>query len=146
VIRKYKSISGADQSGPAPNFDYRACFEILQESRTSLGFQPCQNSLALATVDPESEGQDRFITAIIITRVFELFRALRDFVEKRRGKAAIGFFRRYLDPRFGIAGLFEAESKVKFIDLEPHSERILGCDVRQIGTGPRSRAQGISGL
>jgi hypothetical protein len=202
VIRQFKSIAGTDQPGPTPNFDYRACFEILQESRQHLGFTPSQNTLAVATVDPESEGQGRFITAIsrlgvlvepvdfrdasvtlplmgdsdrterryvrslapnityvlgllasrpspevvVVTRTFELFGSLRDFVEKRGGKAAIAFFRRYLDARFGIAGLFEADSKVKFIDLEPHSERILGCDVRQIATGPRSRTQGIAGL
>jgi hypothetical protein len=202
AVRQFKSIAAADQAGAAPNFDYRACFEVLQESRERLGFASCQNTLALATVDPESEGQARFVTAIsrlgdlvepvdfrdasvtlpligdadrserryvrtlapnityvlgllasrpspevvVVTRAFELFGCLRDFVEKRGGKAAVAFFRRYLDPRFGHAGLFEAESKVKFIDLEPHSEKILMCDLRQIGYGPRSRTQGIAGL
>ena len=206
AIRQFKSIAGTDQPGPAPNFNYRDCFDLLKESRESLGWPPAENSLALATIDPESEGQSRFITAIsrleilvepidfknasvtlpligdgdrserryvrtlapniayvlgllagraeerkstpsaiVVTRAFELFGALEDFVD-RGGEAAIAFFRRYLDLRFGLAGLFEIDSKVKFIDLEPHSERIVGCDVRQIASGPRTRTRGIAGV
>ena len=205
VVRQLKSISGSDHVGAAPNFSYRDCFDVLKESRASRGFAPSENSLALATVDPDSEGQSRFITAIsrfdilvepidfkdasvtlpligdsdrserryirtlaphityvlgllagraeerkakpsviVVTRAFELFGSLQDFVN-RGGEAAIAFFRRYLDPRFGLAGLFEADSKVKFIDLDEHSERILGCDISQI-VGPKSRTRGISGV
>ena len=202
LIRHYRSLGPVDQAGPPPNFDYRACSDVVGEGRRHLGFHPSQNALAMATIDPESEGQARFITAIsrlgilvepidfrdasvtlsligdgdrserkyvrtlapnityvvglvasrkspeivVVTRAFELFRPLLDFVEKRGGKAAIAFFRRFLDPRFGVAGLFEADSPVKFIDLDPHAEKLVGCDVRQIVSGPRSRAQGISGL
>lgn len=202
MIRQYRLIAPPEHAGSAPNFDYRACFGVIDEGRKKHGFESSQNSLALATIDPESEGQSRFITAIsrlgilvepidfrdasvtlplaedgeradrrylrtlapnityvvgllaarqspevvIVTRAFELFRPLRDFVEKRGGKAAIAFFRRFIDPRFGIAGLFEPDSSVKFIDLEPYAEQLVGCDVRQIGTAARAKAKGISGL
>ena len=204
AVRQLRSITGPE-TGPPPNFSYRDCFELLRESRESLGFSPAENCLAFASVDPDSEGQDRFITAIsrldilvepinfrdasvtlpiregdkserhyvrtlapditlilglllgraeerkskpsaiIVTRAFELFRALEFFVD-RGGEAAIAFFRRYMDPRFGLAGLFETSSKIRFIDLEPHSERILGCDLRQLSANPRGRSRGISAV
>lgn len=200
-IRQFRS-SATEQVGPAPNFDYRACFDVLREEREKLGFSPAQKSLAVATVDSESDSQARFLTAIsklfdylepidfrdasitlplggdtdpserryvrslapnimyvvgllagrqqpevvIVTRAFELFGPLQDFVTKRNGKAAIAFFRRYLDRRFAQAGLFDADSPVRFIDLDPHSERIVGCDVRQIGAVSASKTVGISGI
>jgi hypothetical protein len=203
-IRQFRSTNQNDAVLPAPGFDYRACHEILNETRGKIGFLPSQNTLAVATIDPDSEGQARFISAIsklgilvepvdfrdasvtlplmgdldrsekryvrtlapniafaiglvasrssaevvVVTRAFELYRPLVAMVqnEKRRGKAAIAFFRRFLDPRFGIAGLFEPDSPVKFIDLDPFSERLVGCDVRQLGGGPKPKVQGIAGL
>src|SRR5690349_18062932 len=64
AIRQLKSIAGGDHAGPAPNFNYRDCFDVLKESRARRGLAPSENSLALATVDPDSESQSRFITAI----------------------------------------------------------------------------------
>src|SRR5262249_26951770 len=175
-LRQYAaSTAEAGQSVPPPNFDYRACREVLQESRARLGWQPAQHGLAIVTVDPDSEGQDRFVTAlerlqilvepvdfrdakvtlplskdsegvdrssslapniayvlgllaerpspevVVVTRAFELFPSMRDFAEQRNGRAAIAFFRRFLDFRYAHAGLFDADSKVNFIDLEPFS-------------------------
>src|SRR5487761_1218521 len=177
LARSYLAISragGSEEPVNAPNFDYRAAFEILAKERERLHFSPAQQTLAVATIDPESDGQNRFVTAlqrmnilveavdfrhatvtmplggdgdqsgrkyvtsvganiayvlgllaqrgspevVIVTRCFELFDPLRDFVSERRGgKAAIAFFRRFLDPRFGIAGLFDADSPIKFVDL-----------------------------
>ena len=186
-------------SAPPPSFDYRAGFEVLAQERQRLGFSVAENTLAVATVDLESEGQSRFVTAlvrmgilvervdfrradvtlplsadsdrrhitslapnvayvlgllagraspevVVVTRAFELLDPLTDFVERRGGKAAIAFFRRYLDGRFGAAGLFDSASSVKFIDLNAHSERIIGYDVRSIGSNRVSQTEGISGL
>src|ERR1700733_3816858 len=64
MIRQYRLIAPPEQAGPPPNFDYRSCFGVIDEGRKKHGFESSQNSLALATIDPESEGQSRFITAI----------------------------------------------------------------------------------
>ncbi|HVC94732.1 MAG TPA: hypothetical protein VND64_13615 [Pirellulales bacterium] len=199
AVKHYLSLARPSTSPTvAPTFDYRAAFEVLAQERIRLKFGAVENTLAVATFDPESEGRSRFIDAlarmgilveavdfrradvtlplvgdsdrrhitslapniayalgllagrpsaevVVVTRSFELLDPLNDFV-RRGGKAAIAFFRRFLDGRFGLAGLFDGESDVKFIDLDPHSERLLGYDVRDIGSIRSPRTEGISGL
>ena len=204
VVESVKQYTGqlSDDSSKAPNFDYRACKRILCSERQRLEFGPVEHTLAIATVDPESEGQGRFVGAlgqmeilvepvdfrhatvtaplsedgfrnekkyvtslspnvayvvgllagrrspevVIVTRAFELFDPLSDFVTTRGGKAAIAFFRRFLDPRWGLNGLFDADSPIRFIDLDPHSEELLGFDVRKLTGAKTSRVKGISGI
>ncbi len=199
AVKQYLSLARPSSSATvSPTFDYRAAFEVLAQERTRLEFAAVENTLAVATFDPESEGRSRFISAlarmgilveavdfrradvtlplvgdserrhitslapniayalgllagrpsaevVVVTRSFELLDPLNDFV-RRGGKAAIAFFRRFLDGRFGLAGFFDGGSAVKFIDLDPHSEKLVGYDVREIASLRLSRTEGISGL
>lgn len=181
------------------NFDYRACQGVLGNARVQNKFQVAQGTIALATVDPSSEGQSRFIAAlarlgilveavdfrnasvttrlredgernfsatvgpeiayvigllagrpspevVVVSRVFEVFAPLMDFTTNRGGKAAIAFFKRFMDPRFGISGLFEQDFPIRFIDLEPFSQELLGLELRDLSMGRSARTRGISGI
>lgn len=67
LARSYLSISrvgGSDEPATAPNFDYRAAFEVLAKERERLHFGVAQQTLAVATIDPESDGQNRFVAAL----------------------------------------------------------------------------------
>jgi len=186
----------------SPNFDYQASKAILEKARGDLQFGPAQSALAVATIDPDSDGQQRFVKAlghldilvecvdfrhatvtaplwsdgerqeqkylttlgpsiayvlglmagrnspevVIVTRVFEVYEPLLDFVTVRGGKAAVAFFRRFLDPRWAINGLFDTDGPVKFIDLDPSSEELLGVDVKQLDAIRTRRPKGISDI
>jgi hypothetical protein len=166
--KTYLRLSGSDAPVSVPSFEYRAAFDVLKEWRHENGFDPADRTLAFASVDPESDGQSRFVTAlirmnilveaidfrhaavtvplvgdsdttnrryirsvsaniayvlgllaaqrspdaVIVTRSFEIFEPLRDFVERRGGKAAIAFFKRFIDGRYAAAGLFDADSPI----------------------------------
>jgi hypothetical protein len=66
---------------------------------------------------------------VLVTRCFEIFGPLTDFVANRGGKAMIAFFRRFMDGRWAHNGLFDPDSPIKFVDLEPVSKLLLGVDI-----------------
>jgi len=76
---------------------------------------------------------------IIVSGVFDLFVPLQDYAE-RGGKPVLAFFRGYLDPRWEQSGVLGEESRIGFMDLEPHAEDLLGVAI------PRVERQARSGL
>jgi hypothetical protein len=55
---------------------------------------------------------------------FDLYHPLMDFVDVRKGKAVVVYFRPFLDPRWAQSGLFES-GPIKFYDLEDHAEEFV---------------------
>ncbi len=92
--------------------------------------------LLAARKDPE---------VVVVSGAFELFKPLSDFVQVRGGKAAIAFFRQFLDPRWGSVGLFDASFPIMWIDLGDSAESLLGVDLRNektlTGRGPEGLAE-----
>lgn len=66
---------------------------------------------------------------IVVSGSFGLCDSLIDFTENHNGKAAVIFFQKFLDPRWGIVGFSD---KLRFYDLEQHSEELLGIDLIKI--------------
>jgi hypothetical protein len=81
---------------------------------------------------------------VIVSRCFEIFGPAMDFVTNRGGKIAVAFFRRFLDSRWGINGLFDPESPIKFIDLEIAIRPILGIELKDLGDSKTIRKGGLS--
>jgi hypothetical protein len=67
----------------------------------------------------------------IVSGAYDLQPALQFFVHRGHpGRAALVFFRRYLDPRWVSRGLLESPSGgIRFADLEPYAPQILGVDL-----------------
>ncbi|MES2793798.1 MAG: hypothetical protein V4719_29555 [Planctomycetota bacterium] len=82
---------------------------------------------------------------VIVTRCFEIYGPVLDFVSNRGGKAAIAFFRRSMDGRWAQNGLFDPDSPVAFIDLEPVSRLLLGVDLREVADR-KARKGGLAGI
>jgi hypothetical protein len=70
---------------------------------------------------------------IVVSGSFGLFDALADFTENHGGRAVLVFFQRFLDPRWGVMGF---NDKLRFYDLEPHSEELLGIDLAKVTKKP----------
>ena len=67
---------------------------------------------------------------MVVTGSFDVYRPLIDFTTKERGgKAALAFFKRFLDPRWLQVGLFEADFSIRWVDLEPYATRLLGVEL-----------------
>jgi hypothetical protein len=73
---------------------------------------------------------------------FDLCHPLMDFVDVRKGKAVVVYFRPFLDPRWAQSGLFES-SPIKFYDLEDHAEELLGVDLKKIEEKTVRRGSGL---
>lgn len=69
---------------------------------------------------------------VVVTGSFDLFHPLHHLVRRTSGKAAIAFFRRFLDHRWAINGLFDPGSPIAFYDLEAHSEALLSVDIGKL--------------
>lgn len=76
---------------------------------------------------------------------FDLCHPLMDFVDVRKGKAVVVYFRPFLDPRWAQSGLFES-SPIKFYDLEDFAEELLGVDLKQIEEKTVRRVSGLRKL
>jgi len=81
---------------------------------------------------------------VVVTGAFDVYLPLLDFANRRGGKAAVAFFRRYLDPRWvEIARLGERDGVVPFIDLEPMAEALLGFNLRSMSPDPEQVLAGL---
>lgn len=67
----------------------------------------------------------------IVSGSYDLQPALQFFVHRGHpGKAALVFFRRFLDPRWMPRGLLESPpAGIRYADLEPYAPQILGVDL-----------------
>jgi hypothetical protein len=66
---------------------------------------------------------------VVVTDAFDVYYPLLDFVKTRGGKVTIAFFRAALEPRWQRAGLFNEDSLIKFVDLDPYAKEIIGADL-----------------
>jgi hypothetical protein len=66
---------------------------------------------------------------IVVTDAFDTYYPLLDFVQTRKGKVTIAFFRSGMEARWQRVGLFDDDSAIKFVDLEPHAKAIVGVDL-----------------
>ncbi len=73
---------------------------------------------------------------VVVTDAFDLYYPLLDLVKTRGGKVTLAFFRSALEPRWQRVGLFNEESAISFVDLDPYAKSIVGADL--------SSPQGIS--
>ncbi len=93
-------------------------------------------SPSLAYVLGMLTGQSKFASlkpeVVVVTGSFDLFYPLRHFVRRTGGRVALAFFRRFLDHRWAMNGLFDPDSPVGFVDLEEHSERLLGVNMASL--------------
>lgn len=91
-------------------------------------------------------GRDSPAEVVVVTRCFDVFAPLLDLVRERKGKAAIAFFKRFLDGRWASQGLFDPDFAIKFIDLEPVSSELLGVDLNELTPTKRFATKGLAGL
>lgn len=147
--RQSKLLDALQHQGILPDaVDYRWVFvDQLNENRSdgdrtvsSLAFDITYD-LGLLAGRCEGLADSRQPQVLVVTGSFNIYRSLLDFVMKRNGKAVLAFFKTYLERRFSTYGLFDENCPVKFYDLNPHSEALLGCkldtDIHDAkGSGP----------
>lgn len=104
--------------------DYRVTFitaggDDRERSMTSLGpYLTYIAGLIAGRENPE---------LVLVTGSFEPYLPLLDFTSRRDGKALLCYFRAFLDPRWSDIGrIFEPESAIKFYDLTPDAQSLLG--------------------
>lgn len=170
-------------------FNYDICVKYFAESCFDYNLSIPQLSVAFAIVDPGSEGQLRFVDAliksgivvhkvdiknaigtlpvgvscnshssilheityyigllaarpnpevIVVSRYYELYSVLFDFVINRGGRAAIAYPFKFLDGRWFE---FFADDHIKFINL--NSESIFGVDISYLSD---KRSSGLSDI
>jgi hypothetical protein len=66
---------------------------------------------------------------VVVTDAFDVYYPLIDLVKTRGGKATLSFFRSALEPRWQRAGLFNPDSPIRFVDLDPYAKAIVGADL-----------------
>jgi len=66
---------------------------------------------------------------LLVTGSFDVYRSLLDFVNVRKGRALIAFFRSFLDHRWAAERVFDDDSPIEFADLEPFAEDLLGVKI-----------------
>ena len=69
---------------------------------------------------------------VLVSGGFEVYNPLLHLVRRTGGKAAVCFFRRFLDPRWITNGILDPDSPIQFWDLDPHSERVLGVSLGKL--------------
>jgi len=79
---------------------------------------------------------------LVVTHSFELFAPLTDLVRRvPNGRVGIAYFWSLMDHRWKTAGLLDEKSPIKFFDLDPHSDDLMGIDPMshtEESTDPRS--------
>lgn len=99
-----------------------------------------------APYDKDQNGnlRDRAIPdLVVVTDAFDVFYPLLDYVQNRRGQATIAFFRRGLEDRWQRAGLFDADSPIKFCDLSDNAKAIVGADLAS-SLGAKEGGKGLA--
>lgn len=67
---------------------------------------------------------------VVVTDAFDVYYPLLDIVQNRGGEATVAFFRSGLETRWERVGLFSEESPIKFVDLDPYAQEIIGVDLK----------------
>jgi hypothetical protein len=80
---------------------------------------------------------------LLVSSDFGLFHPLLDFVRNRGGKAALAFFKRFLEPRW--AALLD-KPDIRLIDLDPASTKLLGLDLSVPAADEGPSAGGLATL
>ncbi len=173
-------------------FDHAKLKIRLDEIRRAAGWRPAETSVMLLSVDPESEGQQRFQASLqragfetdlchyresfvslppgrsphessrgfaeksdkplaslatriafiiglmarheetnllVVSHAFELCAPLVNLAKRvPKGRVGIAYFASLLDARWRPAGLFDARLPLKFFDLEPFGDELMGID------------------
>jgi hypothetical protein len=79
---------------------------------------------------------------VVVTGGFEVFGPLSHFVRRTGGVAVLAFFRRFVDPRWITSGLLDPDGPVRFMDLDPHAETLLGVDLAKVSRTAASADRG----
>lgn len=66
---------------------------------------------------------------VVVTDAFDTYYPLLDFVQSRGGQVSLAFFSSGLETRWQRANLFNNDSPIKFVDLDPYARSILGIDL-----------------
>jgi hypothetical protein len=82
---------------------------------------------------------------VVVTDAFDVYYPLLDLVQNRGGKVSIAFFRSGLEARWPRAGLFNDDSVIKFVDLDPYGKTIIGSDLASV-RGPSIGRSGLGSL
>jgi hypothetical protein len=82
---------------------------------------------------------------LVVSSNFHLYHPLIDFVQERRGKAALVFFEQFLDHRWEAVRPWE-KSGLKFVGLDSASPKLLGVDLTSSGGGDRATPDGLAAL
>lgn len=166
--------------------DYTKLRETLDSLRKQHGWRAASPNMILLSIDPGSEGQQRFQNMLrhsgfepdvihyrdtfvsvppgrspnemsgksivslspriayiaglmarypdpqflVVSHSFELYGPLTDLSHRvPNGKVGIAYFGSLMDYRWKVAGLFDGNLDVKFFDLDPHGDDLLGIDL-----------------
>lgn len=80
---------------------------------------------------------------VVVTDAFDVYYPLLDYVQNRKGKAMIAFFRRGMEDRWQRAGLFDDDSPIKFCDLSDDAKAIVGADLAS-SLGAKEGGKGLA--
>ncbi len=77
---------------------------------------------------------------VVVTDGFDVYYPLCDFVRIRGGKVSLAFFRSGLEARWQRVGLFDEDSPITFVDLDPYAKSIFGVDLVSLrgGVAPKT--------
>jgi hypothetical protein len=77
---------------------------------------------------------------LVVTDAFDVYFPLLDLAQNRGGTVQIAFFKSAMESRWDRVGLFQRDSLIEFIDLDPFAKTIIGVDLgsSQGLSGPRS--------
>jgi hypothetical protein len=172
------------------NINYAALLDALHLKFPDQEFDP---KLAFVAIDPENEGQKKFINflqhqkmgfmvepcdyrdafilpdrashyqrlstrvtyvagmlarqhphLVVVTDAFDVYYPLLDYVEVRSGEVSLAFFRSGLESRWHRTGIFDRDSKIGFVDLDPYAKAIIGGDL--VSTGPAIERRGMANI
>jgi hypothetical protein len=80
---------------------------------------------------------------VVVTDAFDVYYPLLDYVQNRKGKAMIAFFRRGMEDRWQRAGLFDDDSPISFYDLSEDAKAIVGADLAS-SLGAKEGGKGLA--
>jgi len=79
---------------------------------------------------------------VLVSGGFEVFGPLSHFVRRTGGVAVLAFFRRFVDARWITSGLLDPGGPIRFMDLDPHAEALLGVDLAKVSRTATSTDRG----
>jgi len=180
--------------------DYTKLNERLADLRRQEGWSTATVSTILLSIDPNSEGQQRFQTMLkhagfepdvvyfrdvfvslppgkspadtsakstvtlasrltyiaglmarhpssaflVVTHSFELYGPLLDLAERLdQGKVGLAYFGSLLDYRWRLAGLMDGKLGIKFFDLDPYGQELVGVELISKATDQQQFRSGL---